>query len=231
MVIAVISDIHGNHYALNQVLISAKKNRVEKLLVLGDIVGYYYYPDKVISLLNEWPMDIIKGNHENILQELYEGKLDKEDIRGKYGSGHELALHKLSSEELDWIFHLPEQLSVDCDGVSFQLNHGSPMQPDMYLYPDTDMKILEQCNSKAHDFVLVGHSHYSFSYRCKHSMLINSGSVGQSRQKGGIANWLLINTKNKCYQFMATPYDVSSLIKDIQFIDAEFEYGYKVLLR
>ncbi len=231
MIIAVISDIHGNHYALNQVLILAKKYGVEKLLVLGDIVGYYYYPDKVIALLREWPIEIIKGNHENTLQDLYECKVDNEEIKRKYGSGHELALTKLSDTELNWLFHLPEQLSVHCDGVSFQLNHGSPMQPNIYLYPDTGIEILEQCNSNIHDFVLIGHSHYSFSYRCKHSTLINSGSVGQSRQKGGIANWLLINTENKCYQVMATPYDVSSLVDDVRLIDPDFEYGYSVLIR
>lgn len=53
MKISIISDIHANHYALDQELLSAKTNKIDKLLVLGDIVGYYYYPDKVLSMLNE----------------------------------------------------------------------------------------------------------------------------------------------------------------------------------
>ena len=42
MKIAVISDIHGNYDALVEVLKDAKSENIDHLLVLGDIVGYYY---------------------------------------------------------------------------------------------------------------------------------------------------------------------------------------------
>ena len=62
MKIAIISDIHGNYEALFSVLEKAKKESVEHLLILGDIVGYYYHPDKVLNLLAQWSYDMIKGN-------------------------------------------------------------------------------------------------------------------------------------------------------------------------
>ena len=64
MKVGIISDIHGNHYALEEVLKVAIREGVEKLLVLGDIVGYYYHPEIVLEMLYKWSYEIIKGNHE-----------------------------------------------------------------------------------------------------------------------------------------------------------------------
>ena len=60
MKIAIMSDIHGNYDALFEVLKIAKKEDVKHLLILGDLVGYYYHPDKILELLSEWNYDIIK---------------------------------------------------------------------------------------------------------------------------------------------------------------------------
>lgn len=231
MKVGVISDVHGNHYALEQVLKEAKNEGVEKILALGDFVGYYYHPEIVIDLLNEWPLELIKGNHEVILQDLYENKVDANLLKEKYGSGHQEALNNLSKETLLWLFSLPDQKSIRINDVTFQLNHGSPWSINDYLYPDTDKVTLERCNSISDDFILVGHSHYSFSYRCQNSTLINSGSVGQSRQRGGLAYWSLINTANGAFQIRATPYDTSALLKEVQLFDPNIEYSSKILLR
>ena len=96
MKIAVISDIHGNYDALVEVLKRAKKEKVDHLLVLGDIVGYYYHPDKILKLLSEWSFDMVKGNHEVILEDLIANRKLGESIRLKYGSGHQEAVDKLT---------------------------------------------------------------------------------------------------------------------------------------
>ncbi len=117
MKIAVISDIHGNYDALVEVLKKAKKEGVEHLLILGDIVGYYYHPDKILNILTEWSFDIIKGNHENILEDLIASPSLGESIRLKYGSGHQEAMDKLSSQQLDFLRDLPETKPVQFDAV------------------------------------------------------------------------------------------------------------------
>ncbi|NRF39194.1 metallophosphoesterase [Pedobacter foliorum] len=231
MKIAAISDIHGNHYALEKVLEVAKKEGCDKILALGDFVGYYYHPEIVLDLLSKWSVEAIKGNHEILLHDLYEERINSTLIKEKYGSGHEQALKNLDSSSLNWLFSLPMQTSIELDNVSFQLNHGTPWSIDEYLYPDSDKEKLERCNSISHDFVLVGHSHYSFSRRCKDSTLVNCGSVGQSRQNGGLASWVLFNTDNKTYQSRATPYDTSELLKEVQLLDSEFKYSSKILSR
>ena len=61
-------------------------------MILGDIVGYYYHPDKILELLSEWSCDMIKGNHEQILEDLIVRSMLDESIRLKYGSGHKEAI-------------------------------------------------------------------------------------------------------------------------------------------
>jgi hypothetical protein len=55
--------------------------------------------------------------------------------------------------------------------------------------------------------------------------------VGQSRQKGGVAYWSLINTKDKSYLLKETPYNTKKLINEVKDIDSENEYLSSVLTR
>lgn len=231
MKVGVVSDIHGNHYALGAVLKTAKKEGVQKLLVLGDIVGYYYHPEIVLEMLSDWDFEIIKGNHEVLLEDLKNGTIEPQFLKDKYGRGHEQALKSLDDKTQQWLFSLPVQKSVRIDNVSFQLNHGSPSSIDEYIYPDASIEQLEKCNSIAHDFVLIGHSHYAFSVRCSNSILINCGSVGQSRQKGGLAYWVVINTSNKSFEIKATPYDVAVLLEEIKTFEPKIGYSSNILER
>lgn len=231
MKIAVISDIHGNYEALVAVLKKAKQEGVEHLLVLGDIVGYYYHPEKILSALSEWSFDMIKGNHEYILEDLIADPSLGASIRLKYGSGHKEAIDKLSSQQLDFLKNLPEIKSVQFDETSFLMSHGSPWSNDFYIYPDCELATVKKCDSKAHDFVLIGHSHYAFAIKNENSILINPGSVGQSRETGGKAFWCIINTKNRCFQMLSTDYNVENLINEIACKDGDIAYLTKVLIR
>ena len=231
MKIGVLSDIHGNHYALEAVLELASKEKVEKILVLGDIVGYYYYPDRVLKMLNQWDCLMIKGNHETIIEQLLAGKIQEADVRKKYGSGHKYAMEKLNTKELDWITMLPDRNMVSIDGVNFLMCHGAPWDANFYLYPDTDRKVLGRCGEYGADIVLTGHSHYSFVAPVKNGMLVNAGSVGQSRSMGGVAFWTLINTANKSIEIKTCPYNTADLIKAIENTDPDIPYLKNILSR
>jgi predicted phosphodiesterase len=49
MNIAVISDIHGNIFALKAVLEDIKNRNVDTIICLGDLVGYGPFPNEVID--------------------------------------------------------------------------------------------------------------------------------------------------------------------------------------
>jgi len=231
MIIGVLSDIHGNHYALEQTLLSAKRNKVKKLLVLGDIVGYYYYPDKVLSMLNEWDYELIRGNHEVFLKKVLNGEIELASLTEKYGSGHQLALQNLNHEQLNELINAPDKKEITLNGTKILMCHGSSWDPNYYLYPNTDEEILKRSGEINSDFVFVGHSHHPFVFENENNVLINVGSVGQSRKKGGVSNWLIFDTENKSFEPKETPYDINPLMRDIKKYNPEINYLINILKR
>lgn len=231
MKIAILADIHGNHFGLLQVLKEAKLEGVEQLLILGDIVGYYYYPDKVLEILEDWQYVFIKGNHEDLLMKVLNRELDIKQLEEKYGSGHREAIKKLSDLQIDKLLKSPEKLLINIDGLNILLCHGSPSDANLYLYPDTDIKILNLESDSGADFVLIGHSHYQFMHCGEKGILLNPGSVGQSRSRGGYADWAVINTVNRVVQFRSTTYDTTSLISEVAKNDPGNDYLSRILTR
>jgi putative phosphoesterase len=231
MKIAVLADIHGNHFGLLQVLQQAKKEQVEKLLILGDIVGYYYHPDIVMELLSEWEYFFIRGNHEELLCKILTGELDIKILEEKYGSGHQAAITRLSSMQIDKLITSPEKLLIEIDSLKILMCHGSPWDKNLYIYPDTDQEILNNANETGFDIVLIGHSHYQFLHKNKNTILLNPGSVGQSRSTGGLADWAIINTENGVIQLRSTVYDTTYLIDEVVKTDPENAYLKNILTR
>lgn len=231
MKIGVLSDIHGNSYALREVLKIARQENIKKLIVLGDIVGYYYFPDKVLEQLADWDYSLIKGNHEVILENIMAGTITESEIRLKYGSGHKKAIENLSTNQLEILSKSPPSLKLDLDNVRFLMCHGSPWDSDYYLYPYTPREVLDKCNQIGTDFILIGHSHHSFIYKGNDTILINVGSVGQNRNMGGLASWAIIDTLNWGIQLRLTPYDVSQLILDVEAVDPLNSYLKNILVR
>ncbi len=231
MLIAILSDIHGNSIALKRVLDEAKRLGVDHLLVLGDQIGYYYDACGVYDLLDSWSKNIIRGNHEDMLEGLLDNSISVDEHKKKYGSALEIAARTLSSEQVAMIKNHKRTEGVTFGSINILLAHGSPWSTDEYIYPDANKELIERCNSNEFDFVFLGHTHYPFMYRSKHTLVINPGSVGQSRVYGGIADWGILNTLNSIYIPKHTPYNTKSIKEMVQRIDPEVPYLSEVLER
>ena len=82
MKIAFISDIHSNIYALNRVYEDLNSEKVERILVAGDLIGYYYWPKEVIDLIRSDERFLcICGNHEEILKKVIGSKEAEKAIK------------------------------------------------------------------------------------------------------------------------------------------------------
>jgi putative phosphoesterase len=230
MKIAVISDIHGNDIATRQVLEEAKRNGAELLFVLGDIVGYYYHPEKVLKLFDNWQTIKIQGNHERMMKKAIDDPEENRKIIEKYGHGIEFAKRNLSSSQIKELLSLPLQRDFEIDGLKFKLCHGSPWDPDYYIYPDSPEEIKDRCVVQDIDFVLLGHSHYQFVYKKNDCTIVNVGSVGQPR-KGGKANWCIIDTEKKAVNLKETVFNHNELIEETEKYDPQCPYLREVLLR
>jgi len=230
MRIAVLSDIHGNAFALNAVMSQIHHLQIDRVFFLGDLMGYYYHPKTVYQKLQELNATMILGNHEQLFFDCIDKKISLEQLGIRYGSGHKMALEQFTPSEIINLRSLPVQYQETINGVSIACYHGSPFEKDMYLYPDSDEKVLKNCDTGV-DFTFVGHSHYPFIAQLPHGLLVNVGSVGQSRKMGGIANWCILNINNRVIEMQSTPYNVNPLLDLINQYDSDFSYLSSILKR
>ena len=67
MKIAVISDIHSNVYALNEVLVDIRNRNVDMIVCTGDLVGYGTRPNEVIETLRKEKIITIIDDYDDAI--------------------------------------------------------------------------------------------------------------------------------------------------------------------
>jgi predicted phosphodiesterase len=111
--IALISDAHGNAWALEAVLEDIGGRGVERILDLGDVAQGSLRPAETIALLRRHGVESVRGNTDRMLLAPAPG----------YEADHELARATLSAEDWAWLAAQPPTRSV---GGVF-LCHGTPL--------------------------------------------------------------------------------------------------------
>ncbi len=61
---AILGDIHANLTALETVLASIQSEGVDRILSVGDVVGYGAAPTEVVQIVRELDVVVVKGNHD-----------------------------------------------------------------------------------------------------------------------------------------------------------------------
>lgn len=231
MKIALLGDIHGNYRALEAVLSAASDAGADKLLITGDLIGYYFSPLKVMELLKPWEKFIVRGNHEDMLEK---SRVDSEflsQVVTRYGAGLSIAMKELSVQQLDYLCQLPAHIEVVINDCKIFLCHGSPWDGDFYVYPDASISLLERCVVDNFNIVVMGHTHYPMKKEINGTLIINPGSVGQPRNCLPGANWALFDTMNGDLKFFNESYDYWALVKECREINPELPYLSDVLVR
>lgn len=231
MKIAILADIHANIYALEAVLADCEDEGVEHFIVAGDLVGYYYWPQLVVRrLMHDTRFTCIRGNHEDILAETLDNKDSADRYRLKYGSGYDVCRESLSDDELQWLLNLPTKAELILYGTHFSVHHGSPFATDEYIYPNSTAEVLARSHA-SRDYTILGHTHYPFMHSLDGSILVNPGSIGQSRDFGGQACYAVIDLSNRALRFKRLHYDVSPVIAAARARDPSLEFLYKIMTR
>ena len=173
MKIALISDIHSNLFYLQEVLKRVKKEKVNAIYCLGDLIGYYDKADEVVALLRENNIQSVKGNHEQYLLGISDYNRDNEHI---YGIENQKSI--LSEENMEFLRNLPESLEVSIEGKKFYMTHSLPNNCLQYAYSvkDLDKKFISN-----YDYYCFGHTHIPMVSYQYGTCIINSGAVGQPR--------------------------------------------------
>lgn len=231
MKIGILGDVHGNHLALAAVLDAAENGGAERLLVTGDLVGYYFWPQKVMDMLRGWDKAVVRGNHEAMLKQARRDPEKLASITSKYGSGLRVALETLDDADLDWLESLPHPLEVMLDGERALLCHGSPWDVDRYIYPDAERRDLERCAEGSYRWVVLGHTHHPMRHQVDQTIVLNPGSVGQPRNKQPGAHWALLDTVTGTIKWYCEPYDIAWVIEQSSKIEPRLPYLSSILSR
>jgi putative phosphoesterase len=229
--LALLGDIHGNDRALVAVLGAASNANVDRLLVTGDLVGYYFAPAKVLDLLSNWDRHIVSGNHELMLATSRTDSAYLSRVERRHGSGLRIAMEQLNSKQLDELCTLPHSLELEIDGIRMLLCHGSPWDLDHYVYPDSAPELLAHCASGNYDLVVMGHTHYPMLKEIGNTLLVNPGSVGQPRDRKPGACWALFHTESRLVELRRESYDSSDLVSECYLRHPELPYLSEILLR
>jgi putative phosphoesterase len=185
--IGILSDAHGNRPAFDLAIQILKKNGAEKIIFLGDAIGYIPTVSVLYSIIQlREQINCITGNHEAVL---VSGKfnLQKEPIY------QHIAIKKQITDELLSFIHIwPRHIELEHPAGSALFIHGSPNDyTNEYVYPDTDLEKFSVNQS----FVFMGHTHRPFIKRIGATTYVNVGSCGLPRDHGAYGSAVLFDEK------------------------------------
>jgi predicted phosphodiesterase len=221
MRLAIISDIHGNFEALQRVLEDIGQAGADRIVCLGDNIGYGPEPEEVVNELRRLEVPCLMGNHEKALtSSAYLKRLNftaQESMR--------ITRKLLSPANQQYSKALPGFHTED--GVRFV--HGCP--PDsatVYLYEPSAVRLRKLFDTFPEELCFFGHTHLLVLYgwqadkvettfmkegvyrlspgqRC----LVNVGSVGQPRDGTNHAKYLIWDQEKGSLAVRYVSYDIA----------------------
>jgi len=212
----ILSDIHGNWEALEAVLADAQ-GRYDRLLCLGDLVGYGADPNAVTAWARDHVTVIIRGNHDKACTGT--DLLDNYTVLARASA--DWTRKELNPANRDYLERLPRG-PFRYEGLD--LVHGSPADEDEYLLSFSDVSMARESISAAVTF--FGHTHLQGGFvvgrttihriapqgtveaEPDYHFLINPGSVGQPRDGDWRAAYALYSPVGRAVEYCRVAYDV-----------------------
>ena len=177
MRLAVISDIHGECFALEQVLKDIRRQGFEQVVCLGDAVQGGSQPAETVAQLRQLHCPVVMGNADAWL--LTGMSAEGEETSEQQRAVREWSLAQLSESDLAFIQQFQPTLKVALEGRKTLLCfHGSPRSFDEIILPETADEVVRQYlgGYKATLFT-GGHTHTQQMRRLGDSWYFNPGSV------------------------------------------------------
>ena len=222
----VIADIHGNREALGAALRLLERRGAQRLLCLGDVVGYNADPDECVALVRESGALTIAGNHDLIGV----GRLDFRRCSAKAEYSLKRTRRTLGRNSAAWLAGLPPHLSPEAGVV---LVHGGVRDVQQYMV--TPQHIRQNAAWLREDFpgarvCFFGHSHEQRAYEVEgeevrqlpvdntvvlhreKTYFVNPGSIDASRKRDHkLAECALFDTDDWSIEFLRLPYDCAAV--------------------
>jgi len=235
---AIISDIHGNLTALQVVLDHIADQQVERIICLGDVLGYGPDPVACVDLVAERCLWSLMGNHDfGVLYEPTNFNAAAEQAAFWTRSAFEA---ETDPEQAKRRWDFLGRLRVRVEFGDFLCVHGTPRRPiNEYLFPEDALNSpvkMQQIFDRVEKYCLVGHTHvpgvftnepefYSpsdldgvYKLNDTEKAIINPGSVGQPRDLDPRASYAVLDEAARDVTFHRLPYDVEAVVARIKAI-------------
>lgn len=188
---AFVSDIHANLPAWNTVLADAALHRVDRIVCLGDVVGYGPQPAEVLRSVHARCAAFVLGNHDAVVC----GRMDPDVFNDRARRGIEWTRRRLGAAASEFFSGLP--LALVGDGI--RCTHGSAADPAVFGYVKTPEDAAECFRAVPEKLLFCGHTHVpalfvvgesgvareteprDFALEEGKRYLVNVGSVGSPR--------------------------------------------------
>ena len=223
----IISDLHSNYEALSAVLAQIDEHGVDRLLCLGDIVGYGPNPNECCDELRRRDCLAIAGNHDEAAISAEEPEafnaLARQAIAWTKG--------ELSAANRAYLAELPREIDFE----RFSIVHGAPI-----FHFDYILNVVDAQSAFPHataPLTFIGHTHIAEVFfqddggRAYHLKLanggkidiidqcryiINPGSVGQPRDHNPQASFAIYDEDRRVVEIRRVSYDVSRVQERMQ---------------
>ena len=219
MKIALISDIHSNLEAFQAVMASLAGHDIEKVMFLGDIVGYGANPNECIDLLRSVADCYIAGNHDY-------AAVNKTDISYFNPYAQEAVLwtqEVLTIENALFLSSLPLTDTL----YDFMVVHSTPLHPELWDYVVYVSDAQIGFRNFTQQLCFIGHSHHpgifvqdragrisaeeriTMNFKESNRYIINIGSVGQPRDGNPLSSYGLYDTETNEYRLIRVEYNIA----------------------
>jgi predicted phosphodiesterase len=218
MMLAMISDIHGNLEALEAVLMDIDKQKVDTICCLGDVIGYGCDPIPCLELVDKTCLIKLVGNHEYSSL----GKVPMDQLNKVARTSATWTTNQLDDRALSII----NRFTVDAKLDASYLVHASSYEPTKWHYILSNHEADRAFKHLDGQFCFHGHTHLPMIYaetpkgehrrQVGHTFqpyeetryLINIGSVGQPRDNDPRASYITFDSANVEVAFHRVEYDI-----------------------
>jgi putative phosphoesterase len=205
--VAVLADIHGNLPALRAVLAELDAERVDALVVAGDVVGGAY-PREVLELLAARPERLVwvGGNAEREAVAAWDGAPIEDDEAASWSA------RGLDRRWRDQLAAWP--ITTTLDGVRYC--HGSPRRDDEILTRATPDEAFREALAEVSEAVVVGGHTHQQTIRAVDGAptYVNAGSVGIPYEGRPGAFWLMMDGRDP--ELRETGYDLTGAVEELR---------------
>jgi predicted phosphodiesterase len=228
MKVAIVSDIHGNYDAFQEVLADIEKSKVDRIISLGDNIGYGPEPDRVVQKIMQSGIPCVQGNHELAIKD--------EEYLNWFNPVARKSLIKtrelLSESSIKFVTGLePFLIWNECRCV-----HGFPPDsPLMYMFQASERRKKEIFEDIPQRISFIGHTHtlemIGYDGKSMHysdlaqgisnleadkKYIINIGSVGQPRDTSNDAKYVIWDASADAIDVRFIPYDIAAVVQKIK---------------